>query len=200
MKLIRSIALFPVILAASCASKSGADKSTASAPPAQKSMNERFGGGGRDPSSYQQDSSGKFYIKEEKRSSFEGKTDANFAGKSFDKKEYKAGDYAKKSWWGNKEYDRKAYDGNTDGSRFQTPSALQGKGAREAGNAADIPDNYQTGTYATGSAREAANAPIQKGTSAAVENHKDDYAQPEIIDWRQQRALSVDQAKGILGR
>ena len=151
MKLIRSIAVFPLILAASCASKSGADKSTASAPPAQKSMNERFGGGGRDPNSYQQDSSGKFYIKEEKRSSFEGKTDANFAGKSFDKKEYKAGDYAKKSWWGNKEYDRKAYDGNTDGSRFQTTSALQGKGAREAGNAADIPDNYQTGTYATGS-------------------------------------------------
>lgn len=194
MKLIRSIALLPVILAASCASKS-----TNPAPPGHQSMNERFGGGGRDPGSYQQDSSGKFYLKEDKRSPFEGKTDPNFAGKSFDKKEYKTGDYAKKSWWGNKEYDRKSYDGNTDGSRFQTTSALQGKGAREAGNAADIPDNYQTGTYATGDAREAGKAPIQKGTSAAVENHKDDYAQPGIIDWREQRSLSVDQSKSILG-
>ena len=162
-------------------------------------MNERFGGSGRDPNSYQQDSSGKFYIKDEKRSGFEGKTDTNFAGKSFKKEEYKAGDYAKKSWWGNKEYERQAYDGNTDGSRFQTPSKLQGQGAREAGNAADIPDNYQTGNYATGNAREAANAPIKKGTSAAIDNHKDDYAQPEIIDWREQRSLSVDQSKSILG-
>jgi hypothetical protein len=200
VKFILVAALLPLLFAASCASKSSADKSTASAPPKQKSMNERFGGGGRDPGSYQQDSSGKFYIKDEKRSSFEGKTDANFAGKSFEKQEYKAGDYAKKSWWGNKEYERKAYDGNTNGSRFQTTSRLQGQGAREAGNAANIPDSYQTGTYATGNAREASNAPIQKGTSAAIDNHKDDYAQPEIIDWRQQRALSVDQSKGILGR
>ncbi len=187
------------MFAASCASKSGADKSTASAPSGQKSMNERFGGGGRDPGSYRQDSSGKFYLKDDKRSTFEGKTDANFAGKSFKKQEYKAGEYAKKSWWGNKEYDRKAYDGNTDGSRFQTSSNLQGKGAREAGNAADIPDNYQTGTYATGDAREAGRAPIPKGTSAAIENRKDDYSQPAIIDWREQRSLSVDQSKSILG-
>ena len=199
MKIIRTILILPVFLAASCASKSGADKSTASAAPEHKTMNERFGGGGRDPGSYQQDSSGKFYIKDEKRSPFEGKTDPNFAGKSYKKTEYKTGDYAKKSWWGNKEYDRKAYDGNTDGSRFQTTSRLQGKGAREAGTAADIPDNYQTGTYATGDAREAGKAPIQKGTSAAIENHKDDYPQPEIIDWREQRALSVDQSKSILG-
>ena len=197
MKSIRFIALLPLLFAASCASKSD---SNASAPPPRKTMDERFGGGGRDPSSYRQDSNGKFVANNSKRSTFEGKTDSNFTGKSYGKQEYKTGDFAKKSWWGNKDYDRKTYGGNTDGSRFQTTSKLQGKGAREAGSAADIPDNYQTGTYATGNARESTNAAIEKGTSAAIENHKDDYEQPEIIGWREQRSLSVDQSKGLLGK
>ena len=191
MRIPRFTVLLPLLLLASCAP----DKKETATPP-RKSLTERMS----ENNGYKQDAEGNWKPQTDRRSPYENKGATYDSKKSFQKKDYKAGDYAKKSWWGNKEYDRKAYDGNTDGSRFETTSRLQGKGAREAGNAADIPDNYQTGTYATGSAREAANAPIQKGTSAAIENHKDDYAQPEIIDWRQQRALSVDQSKGILGR
>ncbi|MEO6477242.1 hypothetical protein [Luteolibacter sp.] len=202
MKPIRSIAFLPLILLASCGTSSDKNKSSAasSSGPAHVPFSQRIGsGGGRDPNSYQKDSAGKYYIKEEKRSPYESKGEASFASKSYKKEEYKAGDYAKKSWWGNKEYDRKAYSGNTDASRFQTPSNLDGKGAREAGNQADIPDKYKTGGYATGDARESTAAQIPKGTSAAIENRKDSYEQPEIIGWKEQRNLNVDQAKSILG-
>lgn len=196
MKPVRSAACLLLVLTASCGTD--ADK-PASTPQARKSMNERFGGGGRDPNSFQQDANGKLMINDSKRSYYESKGESYYGGKEFKKQEYKAGDYAKKSWWGNKEYDRQAYDGNTDGSRFQTPSDLQGKGAREAGSAADIPDKYQTGTYATGSANEAGNAPIKKGTNDAIENRRKVFEQPEIIDYREQRALTVDQSKSLLG-
>ncbi|MES2659555.1 MAG: hypothetical protein V4689_13130 [Verrucomicrobiota bacterium] len=195
MKPIRFIAFLSLILLASCASSADKKKSASAVPPERKSMSQRWGGGGRDPNSYQQDSNGKFYIKEEKRSPYEGKSDSNFAGKSYKKEEYKAGDYAKKSWWGNKEYDRKAYDGNTDGSRFQTTSALQGKGAREGGSTADIPDAYQTGGYKTGDARESTTEFREAGSDANESGLKNDQ-----FDWEAQRNLTGDQSKSLLGR
>ena len=146
--------IVPLILLASCGTGSDKDKS-ASTPPARQTLNERFsGGGGRDPNSFQRDSNGKLKINEAKRSPFESQGESHLSNKSFKKQDYKAGDYAKKSWWGNKEYDRQSYAGNTDGSQFKKSSGLADKGANEAGNQARIPDNYRTGNYATGDSRE----------------------------------------------
>ncbi len=192
MKTIRYIALLPVLLM-SCAS----DKKTAEAP-AHQSMNERFSSGGRDPNSVTLDSSGKV-VRNGKRSPFESQGESNYANKDFTKQAYKTGDYTKKSWWGNKDYGSKTYAGNTDGSRFQTKSKLQDKGAREAGTNARIPDAYQTGDYATAAAHEAGATAIKKGSNDQIENTQETFQQPEIIDWREQRSLSRDQSKGILG-
>ena len=89
---------------------------------------------------------------------------------------------------------------NTDGSRFQKTSRLQGQGAREAGTNARIPDPYQTGTYATGAARETGATPIGISPNTEIDNRRKNYQQPEMIDWREQRSLTKDQATGILGR
>ncbi len=196
MKPVRAIVVLLLALIASCGTD--ADKN-APQPQARKSMNERFGGGGRDPSSFQQDSNGKLKTDASKRSFYENKSDSNYGGKEFTKGEYKAGEFAKKSWWGNKNYAPKAYAGNTDGSRFQTASGLQDQGAREANNAADIPDNYRTGSYATGNANEAANAPVQKGSNDSIENRRKVFDQPEVFDYREQRSITVDQSKSLLG-
>lgn len=200
MKALRLIALLPWLLA-SCASDK--DQKTAATPQSsggrERSVDEWVQETSRD-NGMKQDANGNLIPKSDKRSSFESKGESNYASKAYQKKDYKTGDYAKKSWWGNKDYAAKEYAGNTDGSRFQTTSALQGQGAREAGSNAKIPDNYKTGDYTTGAAREAGTTPVKKGPNDQIENARKTFQVPEIIDWREQRSLSMDQSKGILGR
>lgn len=207
MKFLSLVAIFP-LLVTSCASDSGKKNSSPSsavaARPSGASPEEKFNswaGGMSKDNGFVKDANGNLVPKSNKRSSFERKgQDPNFAGKSFEKKEYHTGDYTKKSFWGTKEYDRKAYAGNTDGSRFQKDSNLQGKGARESGTAAKVPGDYKTDNYATNSARESGLAPIKKGSNDAIENRRKVFVEPEIITWQEQRKLTVDQSKGILGR
>lgn len=184
------------ILLASCASDSKPEGAAAPAAPTHRSLSERLNESG----GYKQDSEGNWKPTNDKRSSFESQGATYDSKKSYQKETYKTGDYAKKSWWGNKEYDRQSYTGNTDGSRFQTTSRLQGQGAREANTNVKIPDTYQTDRYETNAAREAGNAAIAKPSNDLIENRQKVFQQPEIIDWREQRSLSMEQSKGILGR
>lgn len=189
------ILLMPLLLLASCASDSSPEKSPTTEP-ARKTLSERM----NETNGYKQDSEGNWKPQSDRRSPYESQGETYDAKKDFKKQTYKAGDYSKKSWWGNKEYGRQTYGGNTDGSRFQKSSALQGKGASEAGTSANIPGSYQTNAYGTGAAREAGGRQINKGSNTEIENRRGSYEQPEIIGWREQRTLSMDQSKGILGR
>jgi hypothetical protein len=183
--------LLPLFLLASCAP----DKKEAATPP-RRTMSERIS----EKNGYVQDAEGNWKPQTDRRSPYENKGATYDSKKSFQKKDYKAGDYAKKSWWGNKEYGRQNYTGNTDGSRFQKSSALQGQNAREADDKARIPGAYKTDDYATSAAREAGNKPIDKPSNAIVESRQKVFQTPEIIDWKEQRKLSLDQSKGMLGR
>lgn len=186
----------PLLLLVSCASDSGSKKKdTASAPP-RKPLSERV----NEKNGYKQDANGNWVAQNDRRSPYESRGNTYDSKKEFKKSAYRTGDYAKKSWWGDKEYKRQSYSGNTDGSRFEQASALQGETALEAGDDARIPGPYKTESYATNAAREAGNKPVNKPSNAIVESREKVFQQPEIIDWRAQRNLSVDQSKGILGR
>lgn len=165
-------------------------------------MNERFGGGGADPNGYKRDKEGNYVLKNAKRSSFEDVgQDPNFSGKNYSKKAYKTTEYGKQqSFWGSKEYDRKSYTGNTDGSRFQKDSRLQGQSAREAANNKNFKEDYKTGAYATGDAREAGKSNLAKPSNALIDNRQEVFDQPDIIGYREQRKMTLEQSKGILGR
>jgi hypothetical protein len=110
------------------------------------------------------------------------------------------GDYSKKSWWGNKDYKPAKYEGNTDGSRFQTASRHDGQGARETGQSAGFSNTYRTGRYGTGAARESAVSNLAKPSDAVTDRRREVFQAPEIIDYQEQRSLSLEQSKGILGR
>lgn len=165
-------------------------------------MNQRFGGGGADPNGYKRDSEGNYVLKNAKRSPYEDVgADPNFSGKNFAKKDFKTGEYGnKQSFWGSKEYDRKSYTGDTDGSRFQKDSRLQGQSAREASNTKNFKEDYKTGAYATSDAREAGKTDLAKPSNDLTDNRQKVFEQPEIIDWREQRKMTMEQSKGILGR
>ena len=193
---IHRLAIVPLLFLASCGSDSAPQSSVPAAAPTRKKLSERLD----ENNGYKQDANGNWLPQNDRRSEYESKGKSQFANKDFKKQEYKAGDYAKKSWWGNKEYDRQAYAGETDGSRFQKSSALQGQGAREAANTTQISKGYDTGNYATGSAREANAAAIGKSTNDGIENRRKAFQQPEIIDWREQRSVTMVQSRGILGR
>lgn len=195
MKISNFTVLVPVLLLLSCASDASKKEEVASTP-ARKPLSERI----NEKNGFKQDSEGNWKIENDRRSPYESQGSTYDAKKSYKKSDYKTGDFTKQSWWGNKEYDRQTYGGNTDGSRFQQTSSLQGEKAPEAKDQARIAGPYQTDTYATNSAREAGNDPIKKGSSDAIESRRKTFKQPDIIDWREQRPLSLEQSKGILGR
>ncbi len=203
MKTVSHTLWLLVLVLASCASDKGAQTSSTAASSGGKvrsiddwvSETTRDNGGG-----YKQDSKGNWKSNSNKRSSFESQGDSPYFTGEYGSKKYNAGEYTKKSWWGNKDYQPKQYAGNTDGSRFQKKSRLDGQGARESGTAAKTPDPYQTDTYATGNALEAGSSPVGKPSDAETDNRRKAYQQPDVIDWREQRAMSLQQSKGIFGR
>jgi hypothetical protein len=193
--------LVSTLLVFSCALDK--DKKATTTPQSQvgkeRSVEEWVGENSKD-NGFKKDAQGNYIPKSDKRSPYESQGSTYDAKKSFKKTDYKAGDFAKQSWWGNKEYNRQTYTGNTDGSRFQQTSSLQGEKASEAKEKARIAGPYPTENYATNSALEAGNRPITKGTSDAIETRRKAFQQPDIVDWREQRSLSLEQSKGILGR
>lgn len=193
MKIHLLFRLLPLLFIAAC----GADSEPkTSGTPQRKKLSERMD----ENNGYKQDAEGNWKPRTDKRSSFESQGESPNFKKAYKKSEYKTGDYAKKSWWGNKEHNRKAYDGNTDGSRFDQSSRFADKTAGEASNSTELSKGYDTDTYATSAARETKRDGIRKVADAETENRQKVFDEPEIIDWREQRRMSIDQSKSILGR
>ena len=193
----RAACLLAAVLAASCASDNDAGN-TAAASGGPKPLSQRL----NESNGYDVDADGNWVPRNNKRSSFESQgASPYFKGSNREQnKQFKTGEYGKRSWWGTKEYGRQSYQGNTDGSRFRQASRLDGTDARENGAAATETGAYQTGTYGTGDAREASTGRLEKPSDAETDIRRRVYQPPEIIDWREQRTLSLEQSRGILGR
>lgn len=177
-------------LLASCASDKSTD-STGYRPFSQR-INEQNG--------YKQDSEGNWSAQSDRRSSFESQGDSPHFSGDYQKKSYQTSEVAKKSWWGKSEHERKSYAGNTDAGHLKTSSRLQGQGAPEAGNSAQLPGSYETGNYATGAAREADGKMLDRPSDAETDVRRRVFTPPSVIDWKEQRNLSMEQSRGILGR
>lgn len=180
-----------MLLPVACSSHSG-DPAT---PAPRKSLSERLD----EKNSYKKDAQGNWVPTNNRRSSFESQGESPYFKGSYDKKNYQTNEYAKKSWWGNKEYGRKQYGDIPDAGRYQKTSRFDGKGAQEAGASAGQTKTYKTDSYATHAAREADQKGLDKPTDAATDSRRKSYIAPEVIEWKQQRAMDVEQSKGILG-
>lgn len=201
----RLLFILPILFLASCAGDGGSSStSTAASEPSgarQRSLDDWANDISKD-NGFRVDEAGNYVPRSNKRSSFDRNRNSPYFKEGYSKKEYSGTkSYEKKSWWGDSEYAKKSYDGNTDGSRFQTESRFQGQGARETGSAAgNLPGDYKTGSYKTGSARESAQNGIGKPSDAETDVRRRVFSQPTITNYRQQRNMSVQETKGILGR
>lgn len=178
------------LLVASCADKAKPTADSDHPKPLSERVNEKAG--------FSQDSEGNWKPNVNRRSSFETNRESPYFKSTYAKKEYKTGDYAKKSWWGNKDYQAKEYAGNTDGSRFMQTSKYSGQSARDASKVFGT-SNYKTGTYATSNARESGRS-VDKKSYAEVDRRRETFEAPAVIDWKEKRQLSIQDTNRFLGR
>jgi len=169
-----------------------ADAATGLAPMSQR-LNQEQG--------YVRDSEGNWLPRSNKRSQFENRsatgTDRQNA---FANRRFGANEYQTAEWTRAQSAAPQGYKGNTDGSGFQTAAAAQGQTARQSGARARTPGNYQTNNFGTSNSRENSARRHDRPVDAQTDNRRDTFPHPEIIDWRQQRDLSVDQSRSILSR
>lgn len=176
-----------------CANK-GKDGAQASA--SVPSFSERLSESG----GFKQDAEGSWAPTSNKRSSFELQRETPHFKGSIEKQAYQTGDYQKKSWWGKKTYEAGEYKGDTDGSRFKKQAKHQGKVAPYGDEKVAKGDPYKTHKLDYQSARESNAADIDKPRNDYAESRKRGYVPPSVIDWKEQRKLSVEQSRSILGR
>lgn len=175
----------------------GAEKDPARpAEAGPKSLGERLSESG----GYKQDEGGNWVPRSDKRSSFESKGESPYFKGEYGKKEYRTGDYAKKSWWGNKDFGRQEYAGKTDGSRFMKTARQEGEVSKFSGRMVKDQGAYETKNLDRKSAREAGSGAIGKPVNERVESARKSYQAPSVIGWEAQREMSMEQSKGILGR
>jgi hypothetical protein len=194
----RGLVLVFCTLTAACADKNSDPSKPADA--GQKGLQERLSGGG----GYKQDKDGNWVTKSDKRSSYDSQRDSAYFKGKMEKKKYSTGDYQeKKSWWGSKEYGAKDYEGNTGESRFLGTEARQGgMTARDDGKSARESGSFETNSHRHDgkSARESGSSPVERPLDAEVQSRRGVYKAPSVIDWKEQRTMSMEQSKGILGR
>jgi hypothetical protein len=189
----------PLLLVISCSNDSNTRSKATPQPVAseRKSLLERMD----EKNGYTQSEDGSWVPKNDKRSSFETNRESAYFKGDYNKKEFKTKDVSKKSWWGNTKYESKKFEGNLDGNRFRTASNIRDQGpARETGSAARETGNYRTGNYATSTATESGATRLDRPSDAETDARRRVYTAPSVIDWREQRALSVGQTNGMLGK
>lgn len=180
---------------AACAGDKAVDNATPAAAE-RAGLAQRLSEGG----GYKQTESGEWVPRSDKRSAYDSQRDSAYFKGKVETDRFKTGEYAKKSWWGSKDHGKKSYEGNTDGSRFQTQSRQDGKMSRDDGKAARSSDPFKTNTMARESARETSSSAIDRPQSASVEARRSTYKAPAVVDWKEQRSMSMEQSKSILGR
>ena len=177
-------------LIASCTPK--VDKPEASAP---KGLSERL----EQSNGYTQDDKGNWAPKIDKRSSYETQGKSAYFDRKYEGKSFNTDSYAKKSWWGGKEMPHKAYQGKMEQIDHQDANIV-GKPSVIRSKAYKTRSHDQTGSYGTHAAIENEAGDLDKPSDAETDVRRKTPIKPKITDYDQQRAMSIEQSKSLLGK
>lgn len=204
---VRFLPLLPALCLVACSGTGSAPEAEASRQAVVTGNRIKTGDGG-------DDDYGRLVEKYGSRSQFA--TDANgnlmAAGKAatqFDRansqfqsgQNYQAGEFRKTSWWGNSDYVKKVYGGDTDASDLKTTSRLNGAAAGENVKVArDAGRSFGTGTYATGAAAEAGGRRLDRPSDTETDLRREVFTDPDVIGWQQQNGATLERTKLSFGR
>jgi len=185
------VLLGAVVLIGACASEQTVTKSQVRKDAWGKP--ERFGIG--------KDKDGNPVMKSDLRSDFEGQRSAIAAAGDYSGKDYSTKSYAKKRWGGNTSFPHSKYDGKTDANHYKMEPWFVRKQASIAGQRANAESkDYMVNSYKKSSAREQGTSRIKHTSDSETDVRRRVYKQPDIIDWKEQRGLSVKDTNRMLGR
>lgn len=152
---------------------------------------------------FKQDDEGNWKPTVDRRSSLDRKDrDTPYFKGAIEKSQYSTAEVAKKkSWWGEKEYGTKVFEGITDAREGSLKSSLSGEKAREvAMKAGETSKSYETNSYATNSAREMGGKRFDRPSDAETDFRRRVYKEPPIIDSADYAEAEIEATKSFLGR
>jgi len=147
---------------------------------------------------YEVDEKGNWVPRNNKRSQFEGQGDSAYFQGDVRKKTYGTDSLKKGSWWGGKELKRSEYT--------HTGSANEQSGQSRFTGEPSVMDRNLTPARVAGNRQPTKNAVENRGSrlakpsDAETDARRRVFTEPEIIDYKQQRELSIQQSKDLLGR
>ena len=200
--LVHRCSLFAIVagalIACSCADGSKEESNAATEAAKPRTMEQRFNS--KEKIGYFKDSEGNWKANSNKRSSFESAGESSLAKREYNAKQYNPGEVQKKSWWGDRDYNKKSYQGNTDANRFLTKSQYGNQSANEGKQTSrDAGRRYETEAIARKSASEENATSMQHTSDAETDVRRRVFAEPSIIDWKAQRSMDVNQTRSLLG-
>lgn len=149
---------------------------------------------------YTQDKQGNWVPKSDKRSSFENKGDSPYFNNQFSGKSFDTSNYGKSSWWGRESIHKKAYEGGSANSNFSQSSSYGGRQAAGLDGVIDGRQLHGGERHSTRPASENKAQRIDRESDAETDVRRRVFPQPDVIDYQEQRRLSLDQSKSLLGR
>jgi hypothetical protein len=179
-----------------CASPESESMSAAEAAK-PRSMNERFNGRGKE--GYYQDSEGNWKVQNDKRSSFENVGRSSLDDKSLRREAYPTEQFEKRSWWGKNNYQKPSYQPESSALARKTTAAVAGQKAREQHQLATLPDDMERQRFATDSTDSDDRARFRDAGHEATETSAEDL-HPDIMDWKEQRSLQIQDTKSLLNK
>ena len=192
MRSLASIALFGcVALLASCSGPGTPDQSHMASEGLSDRLNRSYG--------YEVDDKGNWLPKNDKRSQYEGRGGSGYFSGAVSKKSFGTNQLNKGSWMGGSEVQRPSHHLSGTGSNF-------GGSNRFSSQQASLNRNLQTPTHIAGNhlpdrrANETHGQRADKPSDAETDVRRRVFNEPDIIDYRQQREMSIQESKQLLGR
>lgn len=147
---------------------------------------------------YEVDTKGNWVPRTDKRSQYEGQADSTYFNGQVGKKSFQTQNLDKGSWMGGKEAPHPTHQLSGSKSSVDTFSRYSKQQAslnRSLQTPARIEGNHLPGqqAYESGGKRMA------NASDAETDLRRRVFQQPDIIDYRQQRDLSIQQSKQLLG-
>lgn len=198
IKPLHTLLLLVTAAVTSCGNQANEQDMAAAEAAKPRSMSERFNS--RSKEGYYQDSEGNWKANNAKRSSFESVGRSEMANQQYSGKAYQTKEVERRSWWGDTRYQKPVYAQATQVEQFQTKARAQGQMAPEASQSSSFAgQNVTTNRLAKRNAMENGAAQISERARTARESVSD-YAEPDIIDWKEQRTLKIRDTKSMLNK